>query len=814
MHIKQKFLNYFENKNHKIIPSFSLIPLNDPSLLLINAGMAPMKKFFLGQATPPNSRVANCQKCIRAGGKHNDLDDVGYTKRHHTFFEMLGNFSFGDYAHEEAINMAWDFLTNILNLSPDKLYITVHPDDTKSREIWKKIPNLIHKHIVDENENEWSAGEEGPCGVCTEIFYDHGDHIPGNIIEGDRFVEIWNIVFMTHTVLNGIKIELEKPCVDAGMGLERVEALYHGTNDNYEAPFFAKMIDIISVNDSNNTNNRVIADHSRSITFMIDDGIIPEPEGAGYILRKIIRRAVRRSLNNNSVELCIDYIIKNMSDDYPSLLQNRNKILNVFKQEKEQFLHVYYSGIEKLNEYISQNNMVNNIDSDTNNVNTIDVNNENGKKNDESSSNEHKVFELYDTYGFPYDISFEILREKNIQYDFNKFEQMLNTQKTISKLKKYTIENTNTCTPFVGYEHEEIECNILEYREYESKEQGNDKFELILLDQTPFYVESGGQKHDIGQIITSDGVFEVYDMQKDKNEIWHIGKCIAGKIKQGKATAKIDSKRRKGLKQHHTATHILLAILRQRFGDSVLQKGSSVKEDGLRLDFSMNNLINQSDLKKIAYEANQIIQNNFQISTKIMNYESAIKSGALITEKNYPNEVRVLTIDNVSTELCCGTHVSATGEIGLLIIKSHKSISAGVKRIEAICGMSAVDKIFEEKHTDKNNNKLNIQANLIKRETINQRNIKIIIEQYSNASSKYLLDRSDEYISQYDIVILANDQKAFLVKMSDNAIDKVGKATEIMQKLGGKGGGRKNMAQGNINKFNIETITKQVMEIL
>ncbi|QEK37914.1 alanine--tRNA ligase [Candidatus Cytomitobacter indipagum] len=774
MSVKKKFLDYFASKNHLIIPSFSLIPLNDPSLLLINSGMAPMKKFFLGQAKPPSSRIANSQKCIRAGGKHNDLDDVGYTKRHHTFFEMLGNFSFGDYAHQEAIDMAWDFLTNNLNLPCEKLHITVHPSDKKSLEIWKKTPNVIHDNIVFEKENEWSAGEEGPCGVCTEIFYDHGGHIPGDITQGDRFVEIWNMVFMTDNVFNGVKTKLDKPCVDAGMGLERMEALCNGTNDNYEAPFFANMIKLISKNDIDNINNRIVADHSRSIVFMIDAGVSPDSEGVGYVLRKIIRRAIRRSINNNSIEICIDYIINNMSNDYPSLLKNREKIIKVFHDEKMQFLNVYNQGICKLNDYIDQGEI-----------------------------DEEKVFELYDTHGFPYDISFEIMKEKGISYDYDKFEKMTKKQKEFSKLKKYHVESKNRITEFVGYDCEKIESKILDI-------QKNDKT-YILLDKTPFYVESGGQKSDSGIIETDSGVFEVEDMQKNDHEIWHIGKIIKGSIELGQTvTAKVDNIKRKGLKQHHTATHILMSILRKKFGNSVLQKGSSVKEDSLRLDFSMNDLIDQDSLKETTMEINRVIQDNIEISTNVTDYESAVKQGALITEKNYPNEVRVLKIGDISTELCCGTHVRSTGEIGLFAIKSHKSVASGIKRIEAICGMSAVNYYLYSEKQGKLSKSDDVEnsAKSINRKEIKISNLNILIEQYSNANAKYLLGESDKYIKMHDLVILTNDKNAILVKVGDKIVKD---AAEILRNIGGKGGGNKNLAQGKIEKINFNDIIDKFM---
>ncbi len=776
--VKKQFLNHFKSHNHLIIPSYSLIPQNDPSLLLINAGMAPMKRMFLGTMEPPHSRIANAQKCIRAGGKHNDLDEVGYTKRHHTFFEMLGNFSFGDYFKEEAINMAWDFLTNGLNIPKDKLYITIHPSDQESKKIWLSI-GILEENIINETENIWSSGEEGPCGVCTEIFYDHGKHIEGDFHTGDRFVEIWNIVFMTDTVENGIKRPLAKPCVDAGMGLERLEALISGTNDNYEAPFFKNMINIISKNDTSNINNRVIADHSRAITFMIDDGVTPSADGVGYILRKIIRRAVRRSVNNNSVELCIDYIITNMSESYPTLSENKEKILNIFSEEKQQFLTVYHNGLERLNHMIAKNIIT-----------------------------ETKIFELYDTHGFPYDIAFEILREHKIKYDFDKFTQCMLKQKNISKLKKHHIQSSNRNTEFVGYEYESAECEILECQNSIIKEQESG---FMLLDKTPFYVEAGGQKNDTGFITTENGTFEVEDIQKENNEIWHIGKCIKGFISIGKGSATINSEKRKGLKQHHSATHILLAILRQKFGDSVLQKGSSVKEDSLRFDFSMQNLIDKKTLDEIESQVNKAIQSKLAVTTTLMSYEDALKTGALLTEKNYPQKVRVLQIGDISTELCCGTHVKNTSEIGQFFIKSHKSVAAGVKRIEAICGLAA------KNHTNKSVETKKIQKSAkkpicIASENIKQSSYNILLQEYNNADTKYLLSKSDTYIQEHDIVILVNIAKknSVFLRVKDNLIPQVGTAQNILSKLGAQGGGRNNIAQGSINEFDF----KQIIDII
>ncbi len=787
--IKQQFLQYFKSHNHLIIPSYPVIPQNDPSLLLINSGMAPMKKFFTGITNPPNNRIANCQKCIRAGGKHNDLDDVGYTKRHHTFFEMLGNFSFGDYFREEAITMAWNFLTKTLNLPKKQLYITIHPSDIESEKIWLSMQSK--SNIVYEQTNQWSAGTEGPCGVCTEIFYDYGDSFEGDFHHGDRFVEIWNIVLMTHTVECGIKKLLEKPCVDAGMGLERLEALYHGTNDNYKAPFFQNMINTIKENDTNDTNNRIVADHSRAISFMIDDGVTPDADGVGYVLRKIIRRAIRRSINNNSLELCVNYIVDNMKHDYPTLLKNKDIILNIVKEEKEQFLNVYNYGIEQLN-YLITNKKV----------------------------NESKIFELYDTHGFPHDIAFEILREKKIKYDINCFNKFLDEQKSVSKLKKYHINASKQESIFVGYNEEITNCSIISCKNTNNinkpiieNEEG-----FILLDKTPFYVEAGGQKNDIGIITTNSGKFEVKDLQKENKEIWHVGKCIKGTINSNeKATAEINSDRRKSLKQHHSSTHILLAILRKKFGDSIKQKGSSVKENSLRLDFSSQNLISQNELNEITYEINKIIQSNLEVTTTIMNYEKAVENGALLTEKNYPSEVRVLKIGDISTELCCGTHVNHTGEIGLLIITSHKSIASGVKRIEAVCGQSAIKHILNPKESKTKESKINIEKPIkIYSKDINNSNFKVLLNQYNNSDNKYMLTQSDIHISNYDITILINtnnEKHSVLIRVKDSMIEKIGTAKDILLKLGGTGGGKSNIAQGNIKQFNINEIISKVEKI-
>ncbi|USO00729.1 MAG: alanine--tRNA ligase [Alphaproteobacteria bacterium] len=772
MTIRNKFLNYFRSHDHLILPSYSLIPQNDPSLLFINSGMAPMKRFFTRELTPPSNKIADVQKCLRAGGKHNDLDEVGFTPRHHTFFEMLGNFSFGDYFKEKAIHMAWDFLTNCLSLPADRLFITIHPDDTETEAIWKSIPNLDKNHIVLEKSNSWSAGTEGPQGLCTEIFYDYGPHINGTIQEGNRFVEIWNLVFMTDNLKNGVLHKLENKCVDTGMGLERIEAVCSGVTDNYDAPFFKNMISMI--HDKNDfRSNRIIADHSRAITFLIDDGVFPSSDGAGYVLRKIMRRAIRRSINNDSIETCINYVITNMANNYPSLLQNKTQILETFLQEKKQFTEIYNSGIAKLDYYIQTGQI-----------------------------DEQRVVELYDTYGFPYDIALEILKEKNISLDSNKIQNILDKQKEVSQSQKYDIPFLDKKSEFVGYEHNEINTQILHY------DKKHD-LEFILLEKTPFYVEAGGQKSDTGFINGPYGSFQVYDLQKHKNEIWHIGKTVRGKLQNGESVvASIDVDRRKGMKQHHTATHILLSVLRKKFGNSVLQKGSSVKESGLRLDFSLNHLIDKAQLNEIILEINGIIQDNLAVKTSNTTYENAIDLGALITEKSYPEEVRVVEINNISTELCCGTHVSYTGEIGLFLIKNHKSISAGIKRIEAICGMEAVKSTIENNQSVQKEAK-QIEVNKLEESIFIHQNIKVIIQKYKNANQQYLLTQSDMHIKQHNLVILLSE-KSILIKSNNNKLV----LKDLFIKLGAKGGGKPNVIQGTMDPRTIEDITLQIKEFL
>ncbi|QEK39179.1 alanine--tRNA ligase [Candidatus Nesciobacter abundans] len=873
MTLMNQFLNFFENKNHKKIKSFSLIPERDDSILFINSGMAPMKSFFLGQQVPPAKSVVNCQKCLRAGGKHNDLDEVGFTKRHHTFFQMLGNFSFGDYFKEKAIHMSWDFIKSI-NLDISKIYVTVHPSDLESRKIWSKF--VDKSRIIDEKTNEWSAGEEGPCGICTEIFYDHGNHIKGDFHSGDRFIEIWNMVFMTHTVENGIKLKLPNPCVDAGMGLERLEATVSGTNDNYEAPFFKNMLKIITELDFDNkhkslseTDKRVIADHSRAITFIVSDGIETSSEGRGYVLRRIMRRAMRRIVdkgleNKGIIEACVDYTVQNMSEFYPEILHNKQKVIQSIKAEQEQFGRIYETGMCRLNKYVELEKV--------------------------SAQN---VFELYDTYGFPYDLSFDILREKGIEVEKNEFDRILANRKKDSK-KKYDLGICDKNSEFIGYELKETSSKIIDLKclDITKCKEANDVIKVdkelcgkvfVLLDKTTFYTESGGQASDSGVISTDTGVFVVEEMFKDKNSIWHVGYLKEGELEIGQdAKSSIDIEKRKGLEKHHTSTHILLHVLRKKFGDTVLQKGSSVKHDSLRLDFSKPENITKDELEEITLEINKLIQKNHEVKIESKTFEEAMKENVLITEKGYPSKVRVVRIGQFSAELCCGTHVERVGEIGSFYIRSCKSVSAGVKRIEALTGIAAIKNGLENiKNLENYKNADNYKSkngssgdNISKKINSNKadlrnksgfdgdcagfdsknleeldKNLNVIkskrgdlgyIECVNLPKSK-MKELSDKLIKRCDLLIIINkesadfnDRKVDSNNVNNNTIqdkrkndknnsivirvNKISKhdflsAKEYLKEINATGGGREDLVQGSINNPDILGLVNIIKEI-
>ena len=695
--IRNTFLNYFEKNDHKIVESSNLVPNNDPTLMFANSGMVQFKNVFTGLEKRDYQRATTSQKCVRAGGKHNDLENVGYTPRHHTFFEMLGNFSFGDYFKEQAIHYAWNLITKDFGIDKNRLYVTVYHEDDEAFNFWKKIAGLSDDRIIRiaTADNFWSMGETGPCGPCSEIFYDHGDHLAGGLPgtkdeDGDRFIEIWNLVFMQYEQVSKDKrINLPKPSVDTGMGLERIAALLQGTHDNYETDHFKKIInsasDIIKVkpDQSNQSSYRVIADHLRASAFLIAEGVLPSNEGRGYVLRRIMRRGMRHSHllgSKNPVFFNLFETLKNeMSGNYPELVRAESLIKETLKMEEEKFLVLLDRGIKILNDEISK------IDK----ILPGDI-----------------AFKLYETYGFPIDLTEDILKSKSLKFDKERFGTLM--RESIELARKnwkgsgdaavedawFGIKDKLGATEFLGYETNQSEGIVLSLLKdnKETKELKKDDEGIIIVNQTPFYGESGGQVGDTGEIVSNDFKFKVTDVQKKLGDLFvHYGKVISGSIKiNDNVELKIDVERRNDTRAYHSATHLLHESLRRVLGDHVTQKGSLVEPNRLRFDFSHMKPIPSEEINKIEDHVNKMVSKNSEVKTRLMTPKEAVENGALaLFGEKYGDEVRVLSMGDdegkhFSTELCGGTHVKNTGDIGKFKIISQSSIAAGVRRIEAL----------------------------------------------------------------------------------------------------------------------------------
>ena len=695
--IRDTFLKYFEKNDHKIIDSSNLVPNNDPTLMFANSGMVQFKNVFTGLEKRDYQRATTSQKCVRAGGKHNDLENVGYTPRHHTFFEMLGNFSFGDYFKEQAIHYAWDLITKDFGIDKNRLYVTVFHEDDEAFNFWKKIAGLSDDRIIriSTSDNFWSMGETGPCGPCSEIFYDHGEHLKGGLPgtkdeDGDRFIEIWNLVFMQYEQLSKDKrIDLPKPSVDTGMGLERVAALLQGTHDNYETDHFKKLIQSTSEivkkkpDQSNLSSFRVIADHLRASSFLIAEGVLPSNEGRGYVLRRIMRRGMRHSHLLGSKEPVFFNLfetLKNeMSGNYPELKRAESLIKETLKMEEEKFLVLLDRGIKILNDEISKIEKV--LPGEV-------------------------AFKLYDTYGFPLDLTEDILRNKSLSIDTKKFQSLMKESRELAKKNWkgsgdavvediwFGIRDKLSSTEFLGYETNQAEGIVLSLlkESKEVKELKSDDEGMIITNQTPFYGESGGQVGDTGEIINGDFRFEVTDVQKKLGDLFvHYGKVLSGSVKiKDNVEMKIDEDRRNDTRAYHSATHLLHESLRRVLGDHVTQKGSLVEPSRLRFDFSHMKPISNEDVEKIETFVNSMVAKKTEVRTRLMTPDEAVKNGALaLFGEKYGDEVRVLSMGDesgkyFSTELCGGTHVKNTGDIGKFKIISQSSIAAGVRRIEAL----------------------------------------------------------------------------------------------------------------------------------
>ena len=870
--IRESFLKYFESKKHQIVKSASIIPETDPTLLFVNAGMVPFKNVFLGLEKKPYRRAVSCQKVFRVSGKHNDLDNVGYTPRHHTFFEMLGNFSFGDYFKKEAIEYAWEYLTKILEIPAEKLHVSVFVEDDEAYEIWKNhigIPEeKIHKLGVEDNF--WSMGETGPCGPCSEIYYDRGEEY-GNpefgSDEDERYLEIWNLVFMQYNRdENGHLKPLPNPNIDTGMGLERIASVLQGAKSNYETDLFLPIINWTEgisgkKYDPENSENittvamRVIADHLRAITFLISDGVFPSNEGRGYVLRRILRRALRygKELGIERPFLFegIDVVVEIMKDTYPELIGNTNFIKNLVKSEEERFIKTLKRGMEILYEII-----------------------EKAKKEGRKHITGKEVFTLYDTYGFPVDLIEDVAKDNNFGVDIAEYYKYLEEQKERARknwksqakeVKPVYIELKNKFgeNEFLGYEYLEIDdAKILsivkENQEVEKLEEGEEG--EIVLDKTPFYPEKGGQVGDIGIIEADKVLFEVYDTQTPVDGIIiHKGKVLYGTIKTGQTvSAKVDKEKRQDTMRHHTATHLLHAALRNILGDHVKQAGSLVSPDILRFDFTHFEGLSNEEIEKIEKLVNEEIMKNEPVICKNMPYDEAIRTGAMaIFDEKYGDVVRVISA-GISTELCGGTHVSRTGDIGYFKIVAEYSVASGTRRIEALAGRKAVEKGLKEHFLIKDISQIltTNESKLIQKIENLQKKLKEKEKELESIKKKSIVDRITEILNIKEkdkfkiaygkleglnpnelrdladvaraklgssVVMLASVDKEkgkinFIVAVSKDLTDRI-KAGDIVKQIapeiGGKGGGRPDMAQGGGTEINnLQKAFKKFEEIV
>lgn len=699
--VRSAFLEFFAGQNHQILPSSTLVPQNDPSLMFTNSGMVQFKNIFLGHEQAKYSKVATSQKCVRAGGKHNDLENVGYTARHHTFFEMLGNFSFGDYFKAEAIEFAWSFLTDFLKINKEKLYVTVYHTDDYAFSAWKKITGFHDSKIIriDTNDNFWSMGATGPCGPCSEIFFDHGEQyeggLPGSDVEGDRYVEIWNLVFMQlQQFEDGSTTQLPRPSIDTGIGLERLTAVMQGVNDNFNIDIFKRIISVsqeISGDRENITAHKVIADHLRAMSFLIADGVLPSNDGRGYVLRRIMRRAMRYVQNIGYKKPLLHQLVSTLIDvmgvAYPELVKAESIIKSVIYSEETKFGSTLERGLKILNDEIS--NISNNIFPGT------------------------TAFKLYDTYGFPIDLTKDILRPQGIQVDEQGFNEAMQEQKTRARKAWsgsgekpqdkiwFEISDLFGSTEFFGHTCGSMSVKVLAIVvNGELVEQINPgQSGIIVLNQTPFYGESGGQVGDTGAFkMDSKEICKVINTTIHPGKIFgHHIVCIDSIAVGDELDAVVDNNRRDKIRCNHSATHLLHHVLRKHLGEHVVQKGSLVNDQKLRFDFSHNASLDQAQISAIEDSVNQMIRENKQVSAKIMAFDDAVESGAMaLFGEKYADEVRVISMCD-SIELCGGTHVNATGDICLFKITSESAISSGVRRIEAVTGMGALE-FYNTKH--------------------------------------------------------------------------------------------------------------------
>jgi alanyl-tRNA synthetase len=882
--VRKKFLDHFEQNDHQLFKSSSLIPLDDPTLLFNNAGMNQFKGVFTGEQHPPKSKKAtSSQKCVRAGGKHNDLDNVGFTARHHTFFEMLGNFSFGDYFKVGAIEMAWELLTKKYNLDPKKLYVTVYEDDDEAADIWKKHIGIPSDKIYrfGQKDNFWRMGDTGPCGPCSEIFYDQGEHVGGdprqNVMggDGDRFIEIWNLVFMQFYEDEFGKLNpLPKPSIDTGMGLERISSILQGQTNNYNTDLFLPLIEVASrisktnyslsmpTNDKTAAALRVIADHSRAVSFLLADGVIPSNEGRGYVLRRILRRAVRyaRTLTEDSVfpEVCKQVIIT-MDDFYPELSQSKDFILQTVKDEQDRFLETLDKGTELLSNEIGK------------------VKSKNAKKIDGEF-----VFKLYDTFGFPSDLTQLMAQEQGLEIDEIGFNEQLNTAKEKSKavknVKSYSVNNSDLInkihnldkTVFVGYSQLNTASSVIKkiliqenniLKDVTEIKEGHTGF--IIFDETPFYAEGGGQSADVGvgfkNETASSPRFDVVDVQKYNDIFVHTIEVQSGTFKvSDKINLHVDKTIRSLTASNHSATHLLHYALREELGVHVKQAGSLVNSEKLRFDFTNKGPLSEEQIHKIEHTVNSMIQKAIEVQFENKSYTQAVKDGALaLFGEKYEDEVRVISMGS-SIELCGGTHVNNISQIKYFKIISESGVSSGVRRIEALTDYNAINYLneqFEDFKSIKNLVQLPVQAN---RELVAQQ-----IQKYKNEIAELKKEVKSKATSAFSIedafkaTVKLNADMSYLVcttemtdasllrdtadrlkdKMSNGVVVVIGAVADktpllvsvtkalsakipagqilkqITAELGGSGGGRPDMAQGAItNPGNFVEVATKIVE--
>jgi alanyl-tRNA synthetase len=835
--IRQQFLDYFARHGHEVVSSSPLVPANDPTLLFTNAGMVQFKETFLGIEKRPYKRAASSQRCVRAGGKHNDLENVGYTARHHTFFEMLGNFSFGDYFKRDAIQFAWEFLTKEMKLSPEKLWVTVYKDDGEAADIWlneiKVSPDRFSR--LGEKDNFWSMGDTGPCGPCSEIFYDHGADVPGGPPgtpeeDGDRYVEIWNLVFMQfNRDADGKMTDLPKPSVDTGMGLERLAAVMQGVHSNYQIDLFRSLIksaaSILNIKKHPESHSlQVVADHIRSTSFLIVDGVFPSNEGRGYVLRRIIRRAIRHGHQLGANEIffyrLVQPLIDQMGDAYPELAKNKAQIEKVLRQEEERFVETLEKGLKILDQDISD------MSGDTIAGSTI--------------------FQLYDTYGFPVDLTADIARERNLKLDMEGFneemEQQRDRARAASSFKSADITGLDLTreetTEFTGYDKTEdaaiVEAIQVGGESRDSLSAGEQG--IVYLDKTPFYSESGGQAGDQGWLHTDKMIFRVEDTVKGYA---HVGLLEKGKLKVGdKVTCEVDASRRLSTAYNHSATHLMHAALKKVLGDHVQQKGSLVTPERLRFDFSHLEPVTHDQLYEIELIVNEQVRANEVVETRVMDLKEAKKSGAVaLFGEKYSDQVRVVGMGDFSVELCGGTHVNRTGDIGIFKVVSEGGVAAGVRRIEAVTGEAALgylsetdDRLMEiaslvkgsredvrdkveqlnqrlramDKEMEKLKAKLaSNQGDSLTDQAIEVEGVKVLATRLDGMQAKELrdtLDRLKDKLGSAAIVLATvdGDKVSLVAGVTSDLVKRLnaGKLVgEVATRVGGKGGGRADMAQ-------------------